>query len=60
MIHALEKQRQVANTAMVWPEIPATHLSGIRTTRELVDTRAYPIYDEDKRRWPADLEYLQR
>jgi len=56
-IHALEEQRLAANPAMYWPEIPPTHLSGVRTTRELIDARAYQIYDEDKRRWPTDLAY---
>jgi nucleoside-diphosphate-sugar epimerase len=56
-IQTLVNQCPAANNMMNWPEIPVTCLSGIRTTRELIDTRAYPIYDDGKRRWPTDLAY---
>jgi nucleoside-diphosphate-sugar epimerase len=56
-IQALKKQLSPANSAMYWPEVSPIHLSGVRTTRELIDAGAYPIYDKGKQRWPIDLVY---
>jgi nucleoside-diphosphate-sugar epimerase len=53
-IGALTHRSAASNPATWWPSLPVRNLPGLRTTRELIDSRAFES-QLPRSPWPADL-----